>query len=458
MKLRNKIHLYSSVMFAALLILMNSTVYWLFSEMTTENLLKQADAEASAVTEGLRNLAGTLPESDLLRAYMPVDGMLRLVAQEDRRSLATVTSPTEQELYRLPSIYYEARYITSISFADKRYALASIPVIWHDGSILNVQVYKSMDSVVERLDVLRLVLLLVTVAALVPVFLSGRLLGSLIMRPITEMTTTMREIRRSGAFKKLEQKRKSKDELHTMGETFNGMIELLESNYERQKQFVSNASHELKTPLTVIESYSSLLLRRGKERPELYEESLEAIHSEAVRLKEMTEQLLLLARNKEQWDLQFAETDLCELAEQSAQAFRRAYNREIDIVTPAAPVMAYTDEGKLKQLLYIFLDNARKYSETGITVTVETKGGECRVTVQDRGIGIPKKDLDKVFDRFYRVDSARSRGQGGSGLGLSLAREIAEALGARIELDSLEGAGTTVRITLSPVSHLDQLQ
>src|SRR5690606_27645171 len=104
-------------------------------------------------------------------------------------------------------------------------------------------------------------------------------------------------------FVRLELERQSRDELTAMGDTFNEMISLLERNYAKQEQFISNASHELKTPLTVIESYASLLKRRGQERPELFMESVDAIHSEAVRMKVMTEQLLLLANPNRQWKL-----------------------------------------------------------------------------------------------------------------------------------------------------------
>lgn len=111
-------------------------------------------------------------------------------------------------------------------------------------------------------------------------------------------------------------------------------------------------------------------------------------------------------------------------------------------------VIGILDAQKLKQLLFIFLDNARKYSEDQIDVYLGQTGNEVYIRIEDRGLGIPKEDLPKIFDRFYRVDKARSRKQGGSGLGLSVAKEIADALNIRLEMDSLEGRGTTITLFL----------
>lgn len=236
-----------------------------------------------------------------------------------------------------------------------------------------------------------------------------------------------------------------------MGSAFNDMITLLESNYAKQEQFVSNASHELKTPLTIIESYASLLKRRGLGRPELFQESVEAIHSEAIRMKEMTEQLLLLARNPEDWQVEMERVDLVALTKSSAKAFHDAYNRQVEVKAEAT-MMGWTDSRRLKQLLFILLDNALKYSDELIVIEVVRKQSEIHVQITDRGIGIPRDELERVFDRFYRVDEARSRRGGGAGLGLSLALDIAQAISAQIELDSLPGVGTTatIRIQAAP--------
>lgn len=448
MMLRTKIHLYSAVLFAILLLVMNVSVYLTFSKLTLTSRLDRVEAETLKIAAGIRESAGSVATADLLRAYVPLEGMLRIVTPGGTDKLLA-TSSSEKSLNSEQAVYNENKRIETIKLEGRSYALVSVPVIWTDGEVVNIQVTESIEEAMNQLLVLRIVLVTVTVLAMIPAIISSLVLGRLITLPITRMTQTMKAIMSSGKFIRIEQNKNDKNELAEMGQTFNRMIDLLESNFEKQEQFVSNASHELKTPLTVIESYSSLLKRKGLERPELFTESIDAIHSEAVRMKEMTEQLLMLARRKEQWTLAMETLELVPLAEDSAKAFRRAYGRDIqvDVLQETA---AYADSNKLRQLLFILLDNARKYSDEGIRLTIGIQDDRSFIRVADRGIGIPRAQLEKVFDRFYRVDEARVRqSEGGAGLGLSLAKEIADAIGARIELDSVEGTGTTATIWLN---------
>ncbi|WP_438349463.1 ATP-binding protein [Paenibacillus sp. FA6] len=444
MRLRSKIHLYSSVLFAILLIVMNVSTYYMFSTLSVNNELDRAEAQTLQIANAMRQVAGEIPTQDLLRGYVPVDGMIRMIGPNGT-SLAPVTSMSQQDLSKQKAVYDTTKRVQVIDDLDQRYVIVSIPVIWSDGEVMNIQVTESMQSTMDTLQVLRVVLIVVTCIALIPVLFSIRLLSRVIMKPISAMTLTMKEIRRSGHFKRLELQGQSKDELMEMGMTFNDMIQLLENNYKKQEQFVANASHELKTPLTIIESYANLLRRRGLDRPELFNESIEAIHSEAIRMKEMTEQLLLLAKHKEQWNISMETLNLSEVAMGSAKAFRNAYGREIH-VDGQQEVYGYSDEKKLKQLLFILLDNAQKYSDDDIVIEVGSLEGEGYIRIVDHGIGIANDKLPFVFDRFYRVDEARNRQAGGVGLGLSLAVEIAEAIGVRIELHSVEGEGTTAEI------------
>ncbi|WP_077210544.1 sensor histidine kinase [Bacillus dakarensis] len=446
MKLRNRINLYTAVLFIVLLILMNLFIFYLFSRLMINSELEQTKAETEKIVIGINEGINLVPPEDLLRAYVPIDGMIRIVL-EDQKDPAPVTSPSEQDLMDRKVQYYKEERSERIQYNNRDYSFESIPIIWVDGQVANLQVTKSLKSVIENLNILRIVLIIVTVVAMIPVVISSRLLSNLITTPITSLINTMTEIQKSGQFKRIRIQGKSKDELVEMGNTFNHMIDILETNSEKQEQFVSNASHELKTPLTVIESYASLLKRRGKDEPKIFDEAVDAIHSEAIRMREMTEQLLLLARPNEKWTIQLQHLQLSKEVEQLVQTFQKGFDREIQLEIDN-DVSVESDPQKLKQLLYIFLDNARKYSEETIFVTVGKKDEQAFIKISDRGIGIPKEDLPKIYDRFYRVDKARSRKQGGSGLGLSLAQELADSIGAEITIDSVEGIGTTVTVSL----------
>ncbi|MDR7076544.1 signal transduction histidine kinase [Neobacillus niacini] len=446
MKLRNKINLYTAFLFALLLLLINITVYYSFNKLILDSELSTANMEMKKVSENVGKSLGSIPKDTLLRSYLPINGMIQIVT-EDNKSFSAVTSPGESNLSKRKSVFYSNEVSKTIEYQSNPYTFESMPIILQDGRIANLQIIKSMETATDNLSILRLVLFMVTLLALIPVLISSRFLSNLITKPVTSMIKTMTEIRQSGRFKTIKLEGKSKDELFQMGQTFNHMIELLEVNFEKQQQFASNASHELKTPLTIIESYASLLKRRGLKEPQLFSESIEAIHSEAIRMKEMTEQLLMLARNQEQWNIELDQVNLHELINQTVNAFKNAYNRDIKLIAEnETPLIIKTDEKKLKQLLFIFLDNARKYSDEIISVAAGTEQDEVFIKIIDRGIGIQEDELSKVFDRFYRVDKARSRKQGGSGLGLSIAKEIADAIGVRLHLESKLGVGTTATL------------
>ncbi|MCV9885450.1 HAMP domain-containing histidine kinase [Metabacillus halosaccharovorans] len=445
MKLRNKINLYTAFLFILLILLMNTSIFMVFNNMMIEKELEQIKAETEKVSNEVSEGIKQVDPNQLLRAYLPVDGMIHVLSVEGK-SVAKIASSSEKTLDNMQGTYFAGEKSEIITFENNQYAFASSPIIWTDGSIVNLQVTKSITTTNEILSVLRIVLVATTIISVIPVLLSTHFLSNLITRPIKRMTETMKDIQESGQFKKIQLEEKSRDELVEMGITFNKMIHLLQTNFKKQEQFVSNASHELKTPLTIIESYADLMKRRGKQRPEVMDESIEAIHSEAVRMRDMIEQLLLLAKHDEKWNIDKKEVNITELVKESSKIFQNAYHRTVEVNTDEV-INTVTDSQKLKQLLFIFLDNAKKYSEEKISIYIEKNGERPSIRIADRGIGIPENDLPKIYDRFYRVDKARTRKQGGSGLGLSMAKEIAEALNIHIQVESVEGIGTTVTLT-----------
>ena len=193
------------------------------------------------------------------------------------------------------------------------------------------------------------------------------------------------------------------------------MINRLDRTFERQKQFVADASHELKTPLTVISSYAGMLKRWGRDDENVRDEAIEAISNEAQRLQKFNEVMLMLAQAEQEDWLKVESFDLVQLADETADMLHMTFQRMIRVHTGKQDVRLNGDKDKIRQLLVILLDNAIKYSKEAIDITLSVSKGVVRVSVADKGIGIPDDEMPFLFERFFRVDGARSRSTGGSG-------------------------------------------
>ncbi|HEY0701524.1 MAG TPA: ATP-binding protein [Candidatus Acidoferrales bacterium] len=218
---------------------------------------------------------------------------------------------------------------------------------------------------------------------------------------------------------------------------------------ERVRQdFVANVSHEFKTPLTAIQGFAETLLSGALDDPTSNRRFLEIIRTHAVRLAQLTNDLLKLARIEAgKLEVEFFPVGLIELIEGCAEttllkASRKQITLEIEVPPGLPPVRG--DAGLLRDVLQNLLDNAIQYTPEGghIRVTSDLRGREAVVTVSDTGIGIPTADKERIFERFYRVDAARSREAGGTGLGLSIAKHIVEAHGGHLWVDSTIGEGS----------------
>jgi two-component system phosphate regulon sensor histidine kinase PhoR len=218
---------------------------------------------------------------------------------------------------------------------------------------------------------------------------------------------------------------------------------------ERVRQdFVANVSHEFKTPLTAIQGFTETLLGGALDDPKNNVRFLHIIRNHAVRLARLTDDLLKLARIEAgKMEVEFFSVGLMELIEGCAEtALMKANKKQItlDIEIPPGLPPVRGDAELLKDVLQNLLDNAIQYTPNGgrIRVTAEAGPRDATVTVADTGIGIPLADQERIFERFYRVDAARSREAGGTGLGLSIAKHIMEAHGGRLWVDSEVGKGS----------------
>jgi two-component system phosphate regulon sensor histidine kinase PhoR len=215
-----------------------------------------------------------------------------------------------------------------------------------------------------------------------------------------------------------------------------------------RQDFVANVSHEFKTPLTAIQGFAETLLAGAIEDPSNNRRFLEIIRDHAIRLARLTDDLLKLARIEAgKLEVQFSPVGVIDLVERCAETALLKANRKqilLNIEVPPGLPPVQGDAGLLRDVLQNLLDNAIQYTPSGgrIHVTAAARDREVVLTVADTGIGIPLVDQERIFERFYRVDAARSREAGGTGLGLSIAKHIVEVHGGRLMVESEVGAGS----------------
>ena len=277
------------------------------------------------------------------------------------------------------------------------------------------------------------------------VFLAGRAL-----KPVDQMTKVAQEIEETDLSQKIPVN--TQDELGRLGSTLNQMLARLSRAFNRQKEFTGGASHELRTPLAVIQAESTLALQRIR-TPEEYRGSLETIAEEAESMSRIISQMLALARADSGADqVVFEELELHGLLREVAEgmeALSRGKSLQWEMrLNGSSAVMG--DRGLLKQLFLNLIENSVRYTPQGgvVSIASEVKDEEALLSFSDSGIGISEEHLPHIFERFYRVDKARSRSEGGSGLGLTICQQITELHQGRIGVRSVEGKGTTFTVTI----------
>ena len=271
-----------------------------------------------------------------------------------------------------------------------------------------------------------------------------------IFKPISNLTEMARNLTVNNLHSERLPVRGTEKELRELTQVVNDMLDRLERSYESQKQFVSNASHELRTPIAVIQGYSRMLSRWGSSDPEILTEAVEAIGDESKAMQELVEKLLFLSRHdRKTLKVQKEWFSMGEVVEDMVKETRMVtQNREIK-ARLIQNVSVYGDDQLLKQAIRVLIDNAIKYSEEGDTITIgcENKNGNCVLTVEDTGRGMKKEDVDHMFERFYRSDDIRGKIDG-HGLGLSIARLIILAHAGTIKIRTQYTVGTSFTITL----------
>lgn len=333
----------------------------------------------------------------------------------------------------------------------ERVRVYTAPIIARGHTIGHVQAVRSMEEVGSFTS--GLVFLFIGFAALLILVLGP--MGWLVVRsgfaPIERIIEAAYRIGLNNDLsERIATDPRSNDEVNRLGRAFNAMLDHLEKNFKAQKQFIADSSHELRTPLTVIRGNLDLLKRNPD--PQNQTESLQAIERETERMRRLVEDLLLLAQADAKQSLEMLPLQLDTLVLEvykNARVLADARHQTLKL-EHFDPVMLEGDADRLKRAILNLVDNAIKYTPEEGTISISLFKGKkwARVVVTDNGIGIAAKDQPLIFDRFYRVDKARSRSSGSTGLGLAIVKHIVEAHGGRITLDSEPGKGSTFTIWL----------
>jgi signal transduction histidine kinase len=316
--------------------------------------------------------------------------------------------------------------------------------------------YYNMTSDFHRMGPLMVNIMFLYLLIIVFIMKEGKKDNVKLLQPIQSMSATVNHLTVNNLNSERLNIEGTKNELKDLAVVFNNMLDRIETSYESQKQFVSNASHELRTPIAVIQGYVNMLDRWGSKDQAILEESIDAIKNEAKSMQELVEKLLFLSRHdKKTLKLEKNLFNMRPIVEEMIKETKLvAVNRNIECPF-LDDVNVYGDKQALKQAIRVFIDNAAKYSMDGDTIRISCKNlrGDCVITVEDTGIGMTRKDMDNIFDRFYRSDNVRDRKIDGHGLGLSIAKLIIMAHTGRIKVRSQYTKGTSFIVTIPRIRY-----
>jgi two-component system, OmpR family, sensor kinase len=416
------------------------------------------------IDEDLEALAGQIQAGNIGRGS---DGVLRILIPPDLNNLQTASTffvvsddagkivLRSQNLVNLdgyldPNGFHGENFFNQVNHGKAELRVLTVPLTDETSSEIPVvgylQVARLMDTF-ESFNRLLVIALFVGFAAATASLFLAVLLTPSSFRPLEDIANVARQITNADDLSRRVPDSDRTDEIGVLARAINQTLERLERLFTTQQRLVADVSHELRTPLTAIRGNIDLMRRMGNGDPE----SLDIIQEEAERMTRLVRDLLLLARaDAGEFPLDKVKVELDSIF---LEVYRQAklLSETVDVtLTAVDQVFVMGDIDRLKQLLLNLVGNAVKYTPDGgsVSMRLEKEDGWAHLHVADTGIGIPPDDLPYIFDRFYRVDKARSRGQGGSGLGLSIAKWIATAHDGDLTVTSQVGNGSTFTLSL----------
>ncbi|MGH7660721.1 MAG: sensor histidine kinase [Vulcanimicrobiaceae bacterium] len=320
------------------------------------------------------------------------------------------------------------------------------------GEVIGVaHVGERLDAVRQALRGARNIVIVVTLGAIVLVVLASIGIASLVLDPVKRLTATMEVIGSEQLSRRIGWSNR-RDELGRLAAAFDRMLDRLQAAFARERQFISDASHELKTPLTVINANAQMLRRWADRDERIRRESLEAIIDESSGLAGMVSGMLLLAKADSGEQIPKEPIDLNAVARDATESARMKAEQKglrLSFVPGSDGAIVYGSDALLHQLFTNLIDNAIKFTDRGgVDVAIQTSGDDVIAEVRDSGVGIDDESLSRVFDRFYRTDKSRTRAVEGTGLGLAIVRSIARVHGGTVAAGKRPEGGSVFTVSL----------
>ncbi len=445
---------YSTVL-AVIIILFGAVVYGL----TVFTLVSQVDTSLRQTATDIINTSQTRRQLDVLFVMIPQQEVNRFSAarvyvQVWRANGTWVVNSDNlgdyQEALDPAGLTRSGESSGDVLIDGARLRVVTKPILTTGGQLLGyVQAASPLDQVDLAKNVLLLVLVTGGLAAVLLAAMVGWLSANRALKPLDTITQAALQISRADDLsRRIPLVGVPQDEVGRLAQAFNATLERLERLFNAQRRFLADVSHELRTPLTTIRGNVDLLRRMGGADAT----SLDAIQSEAERMSRLVGDLLLLAQS-DAGTLPLARNPV-ELDTLLLEVFREAQVLAGGVTLQIGEIdqaVVNGDRDRLKQLLLNLVSNALKFTPEGGRVTVglaRTPGNWARLVVTDTGVGIPPGELPFIFERFYRIDKARTRAAGGAGLGLAIAQRIAQVHGGKIEASSTGAGGSTFAVWL----------
>ncbi len=322
---------------------------------------------------------------------------------------------------------------------------------------IHSEIWISLSNVVNTiLSVISVVIIVLAICLLLG-FVWVSYVTKRLTQPLEELQTTAHE--QSQSVKNIEALLPVPNhpkEVHDLTISFNELLQSIIDNNHKEKEFISNASHELRTPIAAIRGHISLVKRRGKDHPELIETSLHYIDDESAKMQSLVNELLQLSR-ADRGEQKLSYFDLVTVVNETAEEEKVVLSQDIKVETPEKAIV-YANSTHIAQILSILLENAGKYSPKNSTIIckISSTNNSTTMSVIDHGVGVSDEDKKHIFDRFYRSDRAHSSDTAGNGLGLSIAQQLASLNNVKLSVTDVSPHGSSFNVLFKSVNDQDQ--